>query len=382
MPAWTGQNLGETPDIWEEDMTTPKKTISRRSLLRTGAATGLAALMAPGLVGRARAQGQGHLRVIHASPATLVLWSVTYLAEDMGFYADEGLTIERLPLNGGPVAMTALVAGEGDLQLATPGEALSAVSRGQDIRILESYTATDAYSLCVGKAFAEAQGVTADSPLEARTAAAAALSGAKLGITAPGSATDLITRMALKQVGLNPDTDAELVPMGSIVNVVSGLSNGAVDGGALLAPFTEQTAHEFGVVPLLGVATGEIPEAARLQGQALHARGQDIDARAEDFAAFVRADLRALKMILDDPDAARDKLRATRFAQIDEAVWPAVWAGQLATFRTPRVTEDGLRAWLETGSIGGNPDPATFPYEPMIHMAFVDQGLAKLGLTF
>jgi len=133
--------------------------ISRRSLLRTGAASGLAALALPGLVGRARAQGAGHLRVIHASPATLVLWSVTYLAEDMGFYTEEGLTIERLPLNGGPVAMTALVAGEGDLQVATPGEALSAVSRGQDIRILESYTATDAYSLCVGKTFAEAKGL-------------------------------------------------------------------------------------------------------------------------------------------------------------------------------------------------------------------------------
>ena len=356
-------------------------TISRRRFLGAVGAGGFATVVGPLLGTGARAARNGHLRVIHASPATLVLWSVTYLAEDMGFYAEEGLTIERIPLNGGPVAMAALVAGEGDLQVATPGEALSAVSRGQDIRILESYTATDAYSLCVGKSFAEAQGVTAQSSLDQRSAAAAALKGTKLGITAPGSATDLITRMSLKQVGLNPDADVQLVPLGSIVNVVSGLSNGAIDGGALLAPFTEQTMHEFGAVPLLGVAVGEVPEAARLQGQALHARGADVETRADDFGAFVRADLRALKMIRDDPDAARDKLRATRFSKIEEAIWPAVWAGQLATFRTPRVTEDGLQAWLETGSIGGNPDPATFPYASTLTMNFVEDGLSKLGWT-
>lgn len=362
-------------------MTKSAFQMTRRRLLGAVGVGGLAAVAAPFLGGRARAQGSGHLRVIHASPATLTLWSVTYLAEDMGYYADEGLTIERILLNGGPVAATALVAGEGDLQLATPGEALSAVSRGQDIRILESYTATDAYSLCLGQAIAAEQGVDAASPLAAREAAVASLRGASLGITAPGSATDLITRMSLRQVGLNPDSDVQLVPMGSIVNVVSGIANGAIQGGALLSPFTEQTAREFGAVPVLGVAVGDIPAAARLQGQALHTRGAEIEERATDFAAFVRADLRALKLILEDPDAAGDTLRRTRFAAIDESIWPAVWAGQLPTFRTPRVTEDGLRAWLETGSIGGNPDPETFPYAQMLHMGFVESGLTDLGLT-
>lgn len=361
-----------------------KKTaieMTRRRLLQAAGAGGLAVLATPFLSGRARAQGSGHVRVIHASPATLTLWSVTYLAEDMGFYADEGLTVERILLNGGPVAMTALVAGEGDLQLATPGEALSAVSRGQDIRILESLTATDAYSLCLGQGFAASHNVGADSPLEAREAAVAGLRGARLGITAPGSATDLIARMSLRQVGLDPDSDVQLVPMGSIVNVVSAIANGAIEGGALLSPFTEQTTREFGAVPVLGVAVGDIPAAARLQGQALHARGADIVQRADDFAAFIRADLRALKLILDDPEAAGDTLRRTRFAQIDAAIWPSVWAGQLPTFRTPRVTEDGLRAWLETGSIGGNPDPATFPYAQMLHMDFVEAGLSDLAWT-
>lgn len=362
-------------------MTSYAPGFTRRRLLGATGAAGLAAALSPFIAGRAQAQGDRHLRVIHASPATLVLWSVTYLAEDMGYYADEGLTIERLLLNGGPVAMTALVAGEGDLQVATPGEALSAVARGQDIRILEGYTATDAYSICASAAFAAAQAVDAASPLEARTAAVAALRGARIGITAPGSATDLIARMAVRQVGLDPDSDVQIVPMGNIVNVVSGLSNGAIEAGALLSPFTEQTAHQFGAVPLLGVAVDEIPAAARLQGQALHARGADLEARRDAFAAFVRADLRALHLIRTDPDAARDTLRRTRFADIDEAIWPAVWAGQLPTFRTPRVTEDGLRAWIDTGSIGGNPDPATFPYAQMIQMGLVEDGLAALGWT-
>ena len=355
--------------------------VSRRRLLGTAAAGLAAAALQPMLAGRLLAAGAGHMRVLHPTPANLLLWSVTYLAEDMGFYADEGLTVERIGLNGGPAAMTALIAGEGEAELATPGEALSAVAQGQDVRILESYTSSDAYTFCVSKGFAETHGVTADSPLDARVAALAAGKGGRFGVTAPGSATDLTARMAVRQAGLDPDSDVQLLPLGTIINVISGIAQGAVDGGALLSPFTEQAMLEFGLVPLLSVANGDMPAASRLQGQVLHAPGALVESRAADYAAFVRADLRALKLLHDDPDTARDKLRETRFDKLDAAVWPSVWAGQLPTFATPYVAAEGLRAWIETGTIGGNPDPATFPYDRMIDMRFVEAGLKDLGWT-
>ena len=359
-------------------------TASRRQILKWGAAGALGATAAMLPLSRsvfAQSTGAGSIRLIHASPAILVLWSVTFLAEDMGFYKEEGLDFARIPLNGGPVAMTALLAGEGDANCSAPGELLSANARGQRVKVIESYTNSDAYTLVVTKAFADAHGVTAQSTLAEREAALKAAKGAKFGITAPGSQTDLTTRMALAQVGLDPTPDAAIEPLHNIVNVSTALGQGAIDGGAMLSPFTEQVIAEFGIVPLLSIAAGDIPAGSRLQGQVLEARPDDIEANPDSFAAMVRADLKALRMIVETPDEARDKLRATRFGSVDEAIWPAVWAGQLPTFRSPFVTEDSLRAWLETGTIGGNPDPATFPYADVIDMQFVEAGLMAIGWT-
>lgn len=357
---------------------------SRRQVLKFGAAGALGAAAAMMPLSRsvfAQTPGAGAIRLIHASPAILTLWSVTFLAEDMGFYKDEGLDFERIPLNGGPAAMTALLAGEGEANCSAPGELLSANAYGQRVKIIESYTNSDAYTFVVTKAFADAHGVTAESSLAEREAALRGAKGSKFGITAPGSHTDLTTRMAVAQVGLDAVGDVTIVPLQNIVNVSTALGQGAIDGGALLSPFTEQVIAEFGVVPLLSIAAGDIPAASRLQGQVLQARPEDIEERPDSFAAMVRADLKALRMIVETPDEAGAKLRSTRFGSLDEAIWPAVWAGQLPTFRSPFVTEDSLRAWIETGTIGGEPDPATFAYADIIDMQFVEAGLAANGWT-
>ncbi|WOS65492.1 ABC transporter substrate-binding protein [Sinorhizobium fredii] len=352
---------------------------TRRDILKFGAVGAAAAMMPAAMTTRAIAAGNGAFKIIHSSPASLLLWSVTYLAEDMGYYKEEGLDVERVGLNGGPAAMTGLLTGNGNVNVSAPGELLSANAKGQRVKVLEGYTTADAYDFVVTKAFAAELRITADSSLADRQAALAKAKGRRFGITAPGSQTDLTTRIALRQVGLDPNGDVQIVPMGNILNVFTGLSQGAVEGGVLLAPFTQQAGHEFGTVTLLSVTKGDLPEASKMQGQVLEARPEDVEANPDAYAAFVKADLRALRMIKEAPDEARDKLRTTRFSKLPEELWPAIWASQLPTFDNPRVTPDKLRAWIETGSIGGNPDPQTFPYDKVIDMRFVEKGLADLG---
>jgi len=219
--------------------------------MASGLAAGAASIFAPIV---ATAQGSTTAKFLHPTPAPLVLWSITYLAEDMGFYRDEGLEVQRIGLNGGPAALTALIAGEGLVDYSAPGESLAASARGQLVKILQSYTNSEAYTLVVTKRFADQKRVSATSSLQERIAAVSAAKGGKFGITAVGSQTDLTTRMAMVQAKLDPNSDAQILPMGTIMNVISALSQNAVDGGVLLAPFTEQAMFEFGVVPLLAVA--------------------------------------------------------------------------------------------------------------------------------
>jgi ABC-type nitrate/sulfonate/bicarbonate transport system substrate-binding protein len=353
---------------------------TRRTILRVAA--GFAGAGAFGFPAVARAQART-VKLIHAAPAALPLWSVTFLAEDLGFYKDEGLNVERIKLNNGPSAMTALLSGEGTASMATPGEMLAANARGQKVKAIVSYTKTDAYSILVSKQFAEKAKITAQSPLKDREAALKASRGAmRIGITAPGSATDLMARAAARQAGLDPAKDVTIVPLQSTPNGVAALANNAIDAVVTLSPFTEQTVAEFSAVPLMSVATGELREAYRLQGQCLQARPEDMASRPELYAALVRADVRALRVLMEKPDQARDILRKTRYTYIKEEVWPAVWKTQLRTFVSPFVTQDGMRAWIESGTIAGNPDPVTYPYSQVIEMKFVFDALKKIGWGF
>lgn len=356
---------------------------SRRQLMRWSAAglLGGAGLLA--LPGSGRAQGGLRpVKLIHAAPVTLPLWSVTYLAEDMGFYKEEGLSVERLGLNSGPTAMTALLAGEGTSSVSTPGEMLAATVKGQPVRAIMSLSSFTAYTLLVSKKFAEARKVAGSSPLAERVGAIRASKGAmRFGITAPGSLTDVLTRLAVKQAGLDPARDVTILPFQSIGNGLAALSNNAIDGFMSPSPSTEQGMAEFGAVPLLRIAAGDLPAGARLQGQVLEARPADLQANRDLYAALVRANLRAMRMIVEAPDAARDALRRSRFSAVKEELWPMVWQNELPTFKSPFVTRDSLQAWIETGLIGGNPDPAKFAYDEVIEMSLVKEGLAKLGWT-
>jgi hypothetical protein len=296
---------------------------SRRAFLTRAALAGALAV----LPGGARAQGGPKpVKLLHASNGVLPLWSVTYLAEDMGFYREEGLAPTRLGLANGPTAMTAMLTGAGDTDASTPGEMLGAVAQG----------------------------------LAEREAALRTARGARYGITAPGSLTDVLTRMAIRHVGLDPARDANILPMQSINNGVAGLANNGIECFMGTSPFNEQAVLEIGAVPILGVGNGELRAGARLQGQ-------------------VRADVRALRMIVTRPDEARDVLRRSRFSSIREEIWPTVWQNQLPTFTSPYVGRDSVQAWIETGLIGGNPNPATFPYDQAIDMRFVAAAVQRLG---
>lgn len=353
--------------------------VTRRQLLAAGGAGALgSALLGAPAIGHAQAART--IKLIHASPAILPLWSVTFLAEDMGFYKEEGLLVERVKLNNGPGAMTALLAGEGGASMATPGEMLAANVRGQAVKAIISYTKTDAYTILVSKQFADKYKITAQSSLKDREAALRAAKGnLRIGITAAGSATDLMARAAAKQVGLDPAKDVAIVPLQTSGNAVAAMANNAVDATVTLSPFTEQTIVEFGAIPLLAVATGELKDPARLQGQCLQARPEDIAARPDVYAALIRADLKALRAIMEKPDQSRDLLRKTRYSAIKEDIWPTVWKNQLPTFVSPYVTRDAIRAWLETGTIPGNLNPATFAYDSVIDMSLVSDGLKKIN---
>jgi NitT/TauT family transport system substrate-binding protein len=62
------------------------------------------------------------------------------------------------------------------------------------------------------------------------------LKGKKIGVSNIGSSSDIATRVMLNKVGIDPDKDVTIVPVGSLQNRTAALLNGAIDGGVAQPP--------------------------------------------------------------------------------------------------------------------------------------------------
>jgi ABC-type nitrate/sulfonate/bicarbonate transport system substrate-binding protein len=319
------------------------------------------------------------LTIIHANGSPLLLWSVSYLAEDLGYYKDEGLTVQRTYLGGGPPAAASLIAGSGTEDLSSPGELLRLTGKGQKLKVLMAHTNTEPEIFLLSKAKAAGIGVTADSDQQTRQAALGRIKNGKYGITAVGSETDGLTRMALKQAGVNPDQDAQLLPLQSGANCLAALANGRIDGFMSLSPVAETATLQTGAVPLLQNAKGDINGGQLLQGQCVQVRGSDVDANRDMFAAMIRADVRALHSAVQDPDSARDLLRKTRFSSVPVSVWPAAWEHTAAAWGSPYIAAASMTGWINAGLVAGVTSASEINVSDVIDMTFVDQAVKSLG---
>jgi NitT/TauT family transport system substrate-binding protein len=370
---------------------TEQDGLSRRGFLGRAGGLGATALFGSVLVacgdsdGGAAAQSDGgskldKVKITLPSDVTLVLWSVDYLSEDLGYYKDEGITVERMPFGGGPLAMQGLLSGAGAGTLQTPGEFLGALAKNQKLKALMSHTNAIGARMVVSERFAQRLGVTPDDSIEAKIAAIGSVKGARYAISAPGSQTDGLTRMMLKQSGLDPDGDARIIPLQTGANYLPALANDRIDGFVSGdSPVPELAILEHKAVPLLSVPDGEIRGAERLAGQTLVARASDIEANPERFAKLVRANVRALQTLLDDPEKARDLLRKTRFGDVDRKIWELMWRNNLPTWRSPYVATESLAAWVENGLIPGTSDPGELPLDDAIEPRFVEDAVKSIG---
>ncbi|MEI4742011.1 ABC transporter substrate-binding protein [Rhodococcus erythropolis] len=361
---------------------------SRRNFLRLAGAGAAVAAAAPLLAacstpepGAVGANGLRKYRIVLPSKDPLVVFSVSYLAEDKGFYKDEGLEIERVLLLGGPAALTGLLSGAADALIATPGETLSAAAKGQDLTVVMGHTNSMPSTFVISQSAADRAGVRADSPLEQRKMALGRIDNARFGITSPGSQTDAFTRMAIAQAGMS-NSDARIVPLQTVSNCLAALQNGDIDGYVGVPPAGEQAAEQAGAVVLLTAQAGDIEGAQSLQGMTSVVKQRDLASQKDLYEAALRAETKAMKLLNDNPDEAGALLRETRFGTLAESVWTAAWGSLAPSLTSPIVTPVSLNAWLDNGLVdGGSVTSQNFSTADLIDMGMVEAATNSLGWT-
>lgn len=149
-----------------------------------------------------------------------------YTAMQRGHLRDRGLALELREFKGGGDAGKAFVGGAADVLIGSYDHVLKLREQGMDVVATGNVEAMYAYALMAKKS----------SPY----ASLESVQGKKLGTTGPGSSTDINLRYGLKQRGIDPDRQAELISVGGGGPMLAALDNDQIAAGMFLDPLLTQ----------------------------------------------------------------------------------------------------------------------------------------------
>jgi NitT/TauT family transport system substrate-binding protein len=199
--------------------------------------------------------------------------SLPYLiADDLGFYRDEGIRIEITRIRTG-AGIQAMIAGAVDVSQIVGPTVLAAVLGGAPLKVTMVFNDKPTFKLYVKKRFR--------SFLD--------LKSAKIGSSTPGSTNDRLLKVVLEKNGVDWRKDLSIIYIGTSEVVLKALQAGSIDGAPLTPPASFQ-AEEFGFYPLANF----IDEVGALQGGVSTGAGF-LQNRRNIAERFHRATLRGLR---------------------------------------------------------------------------------------
>ena len=115
------------------------------------------------------------------------------IAERKGYFKDEGLDVDIPDFPGGAKALQAMIGGSADVVSGAHEHTITQQAKGQNIEALVLQGKYAGIVLAMPKAKPAAYKSPAD------------LEGMKIGVTAPGSSTNMFVNILLARAGLKPD---------------------------------------------------------------------------------------------------------------------------------------------------------------------------------
>jgi NitT/TauT family transport system substrate-binding protein len=134
----------------------------------------------------------------------------------------EGINAEIIDFDGGGPAVQALAGGGIDLCICAGDHAMRLASRGLGGAVLVALLDKHPYSLL--------------APTASPASDLASLRGEAVGITSPGSLTDNTLRFMIRKLGLNPDSDYEILAAGTGASMRAAIERGSVVAGMFTTP--------------------------------------------------------------------------------------------------------------------------------------------------
>jgi NitT/TauT family transport system substrate-binding protein len=194
--------------------------MQRRDILLRSAAAGAVAAF-PALL-HAQALDKPKLTIAVGGKNLLYYLPLT-IAESLGYFKAEGLEVTIADFAGGSRALQAVVGGSADVVSGAFEHTLNMQVKGQRMRAFALQGRAPQIVLGINpKTMPSFKGI-------------ADLKGKKIGVTAPGSSTNVLANFVLAKAGLKP-SDVSIIGVGAGSGAVAAMRSGQIDAMSNLDP--------------------------------------------------------------------------------------------------------------------------------------------------
>ena len=289
--------------------------LDRRSFLKiAGAACG--AMILPG-VAFPQKKPLTELKAALSGSSSNMGYCQFYIPDKLGFYADEGITIQRVDFAGGGETVRGLVDGRMGIGGTSFTAVVQAFNQGVKVKILGCGFASGVIDWLA----------RADSPVQSLKD----IKGRKIGYTRPGSNTHYQAMVALSVAGYSTE-DVQLISVGDLAAAWTAVKTGVVDVAPSGEPIaTLRTESKEGKV--VWRSPDLIPH---WMEQALVTTESFLSENPDTVRGFMKAHLKGLDYIRDNTaEAGRIWARMVGFKDVELAAraitnWPkGAWSAKL-----------------------------------------------------
>jgi NitT/TauT family transport system substrate-binding protein len=236
----------------------------------------------------AGAQGLEKTKItIGVGGKSLIYYLPLTIAERKGYFKQEGLDVDIPDFPGGAKALQALLGGSVDVVSGAYEHTISQQAKGNAIEALVLEGQYSGIVLALPKAKAAAYKSPAD------------LKGMKIGVTAPGSSTNMFVNILLAKAGLPPDS-VSIIGVGGGAGAVAIMKRGEIDALSNLDPVIAQLVNDGTATPVVDTRTAkgmqEVYGGAYAAG-CIYAPPEWVKQNPRTTQAIVNAMVRALRFI-------------------------------------------------------------------------------------
>lgn len=251
--------------------------------------------------------GQEKIAVKMAHPPLALHELPLLVASERGLFAAEGLNVSHVFMTGGNEAAAALIAGNVDVVNTSFTHPVNLRGKNIPVKLLSAIMSVRDWGVLVYQRHAALKGLTD-------------LKGMKISVPRRGSDGDVTLRFVLKDAGMDPERDVQLVQIGGYQNHLVALEKGDIDAAMIEEPFLTIGVRDGKGKALFDMLKGDGPEVLRQRKfTAVIVTDTFLKEKPEVAQKLVRATTKATALLYSDHDAAFS-VAQKYFPNIDKAV--------------------------------------------------------------